>query len=122
MDNRVVFAINGILIDLGQEALRDRLGGTLPLRRQSFVVPRYLVEHADRVVTKEELMAAVWPDTAVTDDSLVQCIHEIRRALGDDRQAFISTVPRRGYRLALQPHEVVAAGWIADPNASKPVL
>ena len=122
MDRRVVFAINGILIDLGGEALRDRLGKTIPLRRQSFAVLQYLIEHADRLVTKEELMAAVWPDTAVTDDSLVQCIHEIRRALGDGRQTFIRTVPRRGYRLGLQADRVVAEGRVHDSNSVRPVV
>ena len=44
-------------------------------------------------------MAAVWPGIAVTDDSLVQCIGEIRRAIGDEAHAVVRTVPRRGYRL-----------------------
>jgi len=43
------------------------------------------------------LIKAVWPDSFVTDDSLVQCLVEIRRALGDEAQACIKTVPRRGY-------------------------
>ena len=42
-------------------------------------------------------MSAVWPNIAVTDDSLVQCVTEIRKALGDDRHAIIKTVPKRGY-------------------------
>ena len=46
-------------------------------------------------------MAAVWPGIAVTDDSLVQCIGEVRRAIGDEAHAVVRTVPRRGYRLAL---------------------
>jgi DNA-binding winged helix-turn-helix (wHTH) protein/rhodanese-related sulfurtransferase/tetratricopeptide (TPR) repeat protein len=115
MDNRVVFAINEILIDLGDEVLRDGLGKTTPLRRQSFAVLRFLLEHADRLVTKEELMTAVWPDTAVTDDSLVQCVHEIRRALGDHRHEFITTVPRRGYRFCLRSGEETARVTDGDP-------
>ncbi|BAV50867.1 (Myosin heavy-chain) kinase., Histone acetyltransferase [Mesorhizobium loti] len=46
-------------------------------------------------------MKAVWNGLAVTDDSLVQCIHEIRAALNDRRQVVVQTVPRRGYRLVL---------------------
>ena len=42
-------------------------------------------------------MSAVWPNIAVTDDSLVQCVTEIRKALGDDRHVIIKTVPKRGY-------------------------
>jgi predicted ATPase len=49
------------------------------------------------LVDKQELMRAVWPDTFVTDDSLVQCIVELRRALDDRDQQLFKTVPRRGY-------------------------
>jgi TolB-like protein/cytochrome c-type biogenesis protein CcmH/NrfG len=50
------------------------------------------------LVSKDELFAAVWPNLAVTDDALVQSIGELRRALGDDGQSLIKTIPRRGYR------------------------
>src|SRR5205807_2117312 len=50
-----------------------------------------------RLISKRELIEALWPDTAVTDDSLVQCLGEVRRALGDEAQQIIKTVPRRGY-------------------------
>jgi TolB-like protein/tetratricopeptide (TPR) repeat protein len=52
-------------------------------------------------VTKDEVMHAVWPGVAVTDDSLVQCVSEIRHALRDGAHATLQTVPRRGYRLVL---------------------
>ena len=54
------------------------------LRPQTFATLRYLIENPDRLVSKDELMEAVWHGIAVTDDSLVQCVHEIRRAIGDD--------------------------------------
>jgi virginiamycin B lyase len=93
--------INGVTADFGSEMLRDSVGNPIPLRPQTFAVFRHLALNANRLVTKDELMRAVWPGIAVTDDSLVQCIHEIRRALGDGGQAVLNTVPRRGYRLAL---------------------
>lgn len=71
--------------------------GQVDLRRKSFEVLRYLVEHAGRVVSKTEVMSAVWPDVTVGDESLTQCIWEIRRAIGDQDQQIIKTVPRRGY-------------------------
>ncbi len=71
--------------------------GQIDLRRKSFDVLRYLVEHAERVVTKEELIKAVWPDVTVGDESLTQCISEVRRALGEESHRIIKTVPRRGY-------------------------
>ena len=73
----------------------------LKLRPKSFEVLKHLVENSGRLVGKDELMGAVWPDTAVTDDSLVQCLIEVRRALGDSKQEIIKTVPRRGYILEL---------------------
>ena len=51
-----------------------------------------------RLIGKQELMDAIWPDAAVTDDSLVQCLVEIRRALGDD-QAWVHTARGRGLPL-----------------------
>ncbi|YCI06336.1 winged helix-turn-helix domain-containing protein (plasmid) [Ensifer sp. D2-11] len=59
----------------------------------------YLLENPGRVVDKEELIAAVWPKTIVTDDSLSQCLKDIRVALGSAAEGFIRTVPRRGYIL-----------------------
>jgi len=67
------------------------------LRPKSFEVLRYLVENHSRLISKDELIQAVWVDTAVTDDSVVQCLKDIRRALSDETQRIIKTVPRRGY-------------------------
>ncbi|HLJ45840.1 MAG TPA: winged helix-turn-helix domain-containing protein [Bryobacteraceae bacterium] len=67
------------------------------LRPKSFEVLTYFVQHHGRLVTKAALIEAVWPDTAVGDNSLSQCLFDIRRALGDDSQQLIRTVPRRGY-------------------------
>jgi virginiamycin B lyase len=105
-----VVGINGITADFGSEVLRDSTGNTVALRPQTFAVLRHLVGNANRLVTKDELMQAVWPGIAVTDDSLVQCIHEIRRALGDESQTVLKTVPRRGYRMVLpEANTVVSA-------------
>lgn len=70
------------------------------LRQKAFQVLVYLLERRERLVTKEELINAVWKDTAVTDDVLVQCIKEIRRVLGDNphHPQYIKTVPKAGYR------------------------
>lgn len=69
----------------------------LKLRPKSFEVLKYLTENNGRLVSKDELIEAVWQGMAVTDDSLVQCLKDIRRALADDNQQIIKTVPRRGY-------------------------
>jgi len=74
-----------------------RAGKEVKLRPKPFEALKYLVKNPGRVVTKAELLQAVWPDSFVTDDSLVQCLRDVRRALGDDQQLYIKTVPRRGY-------------------------
>ncbi len=73
----------------------------IELRPKSFEVLRYLVQNTDRLVPKEEIMAAVWPNVTVTDELLARCISDVRLALRDRGQRIIRTVPRRGYRLAV---------------------
>lgn len=73
-------------------------GNEVALRPKTFAVLRYLVENAGRLVSKDELFSAVWPNLSVTDDTLVQSIGELRRALGEDGPHLIRTIPRRGYR------------------------
>lgn len=70
----------------------------IALRPKSFDVLHYLVRHAGRLVSRRELMEAVWPGLIVTDDSLRQCLAEIRKALDDDQHAIVRTLPRRGFR------------------------
>jgi DNA-binding winged helix-turn-helix (wHTH) protein/Tol biopolymer transport system component len=91
-----IYSFDEFRLDLTRGAL---FRGTveLKLRPKSFEVLRYLTENHGRLVGKEELFATVWPDTAVTDDSLVQCLKDIRQALDDVGQEIIKTVPRRGY-------------------------
>jgi TolB-like protein len=95
------FVINDTVADLSSETLYLRNGDIVPLRPQAFAVLRHLIENANRLVTKSELTEAVWGSAAVTDDSLVQCIHDIRRAIGDESSAVLKTVSRRGYLLLL---------------------
>jgi TolB-like protein/DNA-binding winged helix-turn-helix (wHTH) protein len=95
-----VYVLNDTLVDLEGETLYRKNGDAVALRRQSFAVLRHLMMNANRLVTKAELIEGVWGTAAVTDDSLVQCVHEIRRALDDDGQV-LATVSRRGYRLVL---------------------
>jgi DNA-binding winged helix-turn-helix (wHTH) protein/TolB-like protein/tetratricopeptide (TPR) repeat protein len=69
------------------------------LRPQTALVLAYLLANSGRVVGKDELLEAVWPNTVVTDNSLAQCIAEIRQALGVAGRRVVQTVPRRGFRL-----------------------
>jgi DNA-binding winged helix-turn-helix (wHTH) protein/Tol biopolymer transport system component len=90
------YSFGEFTLDLDGGFLR-RCGEEVALRPKAFQVLTYLVKHHGRLVTKDVLIAAVWPDTAVTDNSLTQCLVEIRRALGDESQQLIRTVARRGY-------------------------
>ena len=89
--------------------LRNADGSPIPLRSQSLEVLRVLAQHRGEVVKKDDLMATVWGDTFVTDDSLVQCISDIRRALGDSGHTLVQTLPRRGYRLNHGPETAMSS-------------
>jgi len=89
-------------LDLERECLR--VGGQeIELRPKAFDVLRHLAANAGRLVRKDELHEAVWPNVTVSDDSLVQCIRELRSKLGDEDHALIKTVSRRGYLLDARP-------------------
>ena len=95
--------------------------GTQPiaLTPKAFDVLHYLVTHADRLVTKDTLLDAVWPETAISEAVVRIAIGELRRALGDTAQAprFIATVHRRGYRFV----EPVVAYTEEVPGPAAPV-
>jgi len=83
------------------------------LRAQSAHVLRMLSENAGNLVTKDDLISAVWPDVHVTDDSLTQCISDIRRAIGDKAREVLQTVPKRGFvlRVSSGGSTVEGASW-----------
>lgn len=85
--------------DLSARELLDAEGRVVELRRQSGDLLAVLARRPGETVSKEDLILAIWGDIAVTDDSLVQCIGDIRRALGPGSRDCIQTVPRRGYRM-----------------------
>lgn len=90
------------LLDVDNAQLR-RDEHPVKLRPKSFEVLAYLVQHAGDLVTKDALLAAVWPGLVVSDTNLQLCLSEIRKALSDDSRhpRFVETVHRRGYRFHL---------------------
>ncbi|TIQ08334.1 MAG: adenylate cyclase, partial [Mesorhizobium sp.] len=78
-----------VAVDVAGGFLRDRDGREIPLRPQAFDLLKYFLNSPGRVVSKDELMKAVWPDVFVTDDSLVQCVRDVRRALNDEGQSVL---------------------------------
>ncbi|CAH2409662.1 winged helix-turn-helix domain-containing protein [Mesorhizobium escarrei] len=89
--------LDGRTVDLQCGSVTDQAGHTVILRPQAAEVLRLLALRSGTLVTKDELMQAVWGDIAVTDDSLVQCITEIRKALGDEKHEIVRTILKRGY-------------------------
>ena len=90
------YSFDAFTVDVSRACLM-RDGREVKLRPKSFEAFKYLVENRGRLVTKEELINTLWPDSFVTDDSLVKCVRDVRVALGDESHDYIKTVPRRGY-------------------------
>jgi adenylate cyclase len=109
---RTAYRFADFTLDLDYGSV-ERAGTVRQLRPKTLEVLRMLVEHAGRLVTKDELLAAVWPRIVVTEDSLTRCISEARAALHDDAQTIIKTVPRRGY---IFTPSVIAEASVAGGN------
>jgi TolB-like protein/Tfp pilus assembly protein PilF len=98
----------------------------IKLTPKALALLSYLAEHPGELVTKDELFAAVWPETTVGDAALVTCIQELRNALKDDARQprYIETLHRRGYRFIARPTPAAApkqdvngkAGALAFPD------
>ena len=96
MSARPVYRFDRFIFNLERGCLQDG-HAEVELRPKSFEVLRQLVENAGRLMSKDELVRLVWPNVVVSDDSLAHCIRDIRKALNDETERFIKTVPRRGY-------------------------
>ena len=103
-----------------RERRLSRGGEIIPLRLKVFDTLLVLVENAGRLVTKQELLDRVWPDTTVEENNLNHNVSILRKALGEraTSQQYIETVPRIGYRFAA-PVETAAAS--ARPSAASPL-
>jgi TolB-like protein/DNA-binding winged helix-turn-helix (wHTH) protein/Tfp pilus assembly protein PilF len=107
-------------LDLESEQLW-RGSDKIPLRPKAFAVLWYLVEHPGRLVSRDDLVQAVWGETKVSEGVLRGCLREIRQALGDavDSPQFIETVPRRGWRFI---GTVSSQHSVASSQRSAPAL
>lgn len=99
-DGKELYEFGPFRVDAGKEiVLRD--GAPVPLTPKTFQILLVLIRHSKELVTKDDLMKAVWPDTFVEESNLTRSIFMLRKALGEDTQdrRYIVTVPGRGYRL-----------------------
>lgn len=100
--NAGVLRFSGFLLDLDRGELRVD-GHAIPLRPKTFALLALLAQNPGRLISKTTLVEALWPDVVVSDDSLVQCVGELRTALGPSGSSLVKNVPRRGYLLDAQP-------------------
>lgn len=106
------------VLDVARAVLTAPDGSEAQLRPKTLELLRLLLANAGRVVTREQLLDRVWPGVFVTDDSITQCISEIRRAMGSVGPALLRTMPRRGYILEAR----VEAFGSAAPSDEQPAI
>ena len=110
-----VYEFEEFRLDAGKRLLFRGDGEPVPLMPKAFEILLYLVKKAGRVAEKDELMGAIWPDTAVEENNLTQNISALRRMLGEKHREnrFIATVPGRGYKFVAEVRQIPA---IAEPT------
>jgi TolB-like protein len=115
-ESAAAYRFDRFVLHLGRGALLTD-GVERVLRPKSFALLRHFVENPGRLIGRDEIMRAVWPGVFVTDDSIAQCISDIRRALDDREQKLLRTSPRRGYLLtaevALEGEQPAYGEWAA---------
>lgn len=89
----------GYELDRDRAELRGPKGEAIKLRSKSFDMLWLFATRAGRVLGKQELIEAIWPNVRISENGLFQCIREIRAALGDENHVLLRLVPGRGYVL-----------------------
>ena len=117
---RGVYRFGPFHLDVRERRL-SRGCDVIPLRLKVFDTLLVLVENAGRLVTKQELLDTVWPETTVEENNLNHNVSVLRKALGDRAtgQRYIETVPRVGYRFAAPVEVAVQQGVPSSPTAVK---
>ena len=121
-----VYVFDRFRLDGAKRLLFDPAAAPLPLMPKAFDILFYLVTNSGRVVGKDELMSAVWPDTIVEENNLTQNISAIRRILGEKHgeNRFIATIPGRGYKFVAKVERSArdAAFSPLDEDAPNPTV
>ncbi|RWB19960.1 MAG: hypothetical protein EOQ40_17700 [Mesorhizobium sp.] len=102
--DRATIRLGACAFDRERGLLLDK-GRPVDVRARTFSLLVFLVEHANRVVSRDQIFEVVWKGLVVTDDALTQTIRDLRNVLGDDGAALIKTVAKRGYMLTLQSQD-----------------
>ncbi|WP_213881533.1 response regulator [Pseudomonas sp. dw_358] len=110
--------IGKLSVSLERREVLDQQG-VVKLGSRAFDVLAELIAAQGQLVSKDQLLARVWPDLVVEENNLQVHVSTLRKLLGDEREA-IRTVPGRGYRLILEPPVAPAvAAWWAPPHVSE---
>jgi DNA-binding winged helix-turn-helix (wHTH) protein/TolB-like protein/Flp pilus assembly protein TadD len=115
------YRFDGYRVDVVRRQLFGPDGTALVLPSRAFDVLVHLIANRDHVVSKDELMTAVWPRAVVEENNINQAISAVRRALADPRDAprFITTIAGRGYRFVA---DIVEDGQDSAPAAAAPTV
>ena len=118
-----VYVFDRFRLELTKRLLRTDVGETIPLVPKAFDTLAYLVSNHGRVIGKDELMSAIWPDTVVEENNLNKNVSILRRVLNDDRRnhRFIVTVPGQGFKFVAKVEPAIESPKPLDePDAELP--
>ncbi|KRQ96617.1 transcriptional regulator CadC [Bradyrhizobium jicamae] len=116
----MVLRFSGFELDPERAELRSPDGGTIKLRPKTLEMLRLFAANPGRVLSKQQLMEAVWPNVHVGEDSLFQCIREIRTALGDDKRQVVRVISGRGYLFQADVTDTAAPAPEGNATAALP--
>lgn len=124
-----IYGFGDVRVDAGRMTA-SRGGEAIPLEPKAFDLLVYLIEHRNRLVTKDELLDGLWPGTFVTPNVLTRAVAQLRKGLGDDAHEarYIETVSKRGYRFIAAvtlvsghaPPDVAPPEWLTPPPIPGP--
>lgn len=107
-DSATTYAFGRYLLSPNARRLEDADGRVIVLRGKGFELLLYLVQHAGQLVTKEQLLQAIWPGKVVEENNLNQAVSALRQAIGDDAKQpqYLATIQGRGYQFVGEVREV----------------
>lgn len=118
LERKEIFEFGGFRLDVDEHTI-ERIDGTRngTLTEKAFQTLVLLVRRRGHLVTKDELIRFVWPDTIVEDNNLEKCIHRLRHFLGEssDANTYIETVRKHGYRFVGNVRKIEVSGsWLPE--------